>query len=121
MKKLNLTPEEEQALKEAWEIQLPEDAPGARFAEYKIMTTGTPDQKRRFYEILIMQTNAEQKAWREWFIKSGLIKWLVLCEAEKGTNGLAKRINQEWGRLAEVYDLKEHFNKAYKDVTGQQN
>lgn len=119
MNKLTLTTEETNALAEAWEEQLPEETTANRIAEYKLLKNATRSQVQKFYQLLIMKTNAEQKEWRKWFIRSGLIKWLVQCEAENGIKGLAARIKSEYGQLVDEYDLKTEFNKAYTDVINE--
>lgn len=119
MKKLNLTEQEQTALVEAWQEQLPEENAINQFAERKILSSGNRSQVQKFYQLLIMKHNAEQKQWREWIINSGIIKWLVLCEADRGLKGLAKRVNAEWGELAKEYNLHQQFNQAYKDVVNE--
>lgn len=116
MKKLILTPEETNALEEAWKIELPEECAANRLAEYKILSNGTRSQVDKFYQLLLMKCEADQKEYQQWLVESGIIKWMVQCEAEKGLKGLAARLKAEWGELVDEYDLKTEFNKAYTDV-----
>ena len=119
MKKLTLTEAEQGALLEAWAVPLTREELQQLIAEQKILKDATRQQSEKFYQLLIMKTEAEERDWRQWLIDTGLIKWLVQCEADSGTKNLAQRVKNEWGEFAEEYNLKEHFNKAYTDVINQ--
>lgn len=80
----------------------------------------TVDQKSNYDAIQRMKHEVQDKKFRQWMIDSDFLKSLVRIDLnENGLQGIAQRAKEQWSQMVESYDLKNEFNKAFKDACNE--